>query len=108
MIEIFTQGEDEKLVKFYHATRGHNQGEIEPIYLLISSYGLYILVKNETTDENNQATIESNKKFKKERFINHKQIDYIEVSLEAQAVHLVCANKRQSCWLTLASRTLTE
>lgn len=101
MIEIFVQGEDEKLVKFYHATRGHNQGELEPIYLLISSYGLYILVKN-------QPSAEDTKKFIKEKFVSHKQIDYIEVSLEAQALHLVCTNKRQSCWITLASRTFTQ
>ena len=51
MIDIFEHGEDEKLVKFYHSTRGHNQGEIEPINLLISSYGIYILVKNEIKPE---------------------------------------------------------
>lgn len=101
MIEIFVQGEDEKLVKFYHATRGHNQGELEPIYLLISSYGLYILAKNKLSPENT-------KQFINEKFVSHKQIDYIEISLEAQAFHLVSTNKRQSCWITLASRTFTQ
>ncbi len=46
--------------------------------------------------------------YSKESFIHQKDIDYVEVSLEAQAVHLVCFNKRKSCWFTFACRNLTE
>jgi hypothetical protein len=46
--------------------------------------------------------------YSKESFIHQKDIDYIEVALEAQAAHLVCFNKRKSCWFTFACRSLTE
>lgn len=116
MIEIFEHGEDEQLIKFYHATRGHSQGEVEHINMLISSNGIYILIKNEIksdADLQRKQSISSsnpseNKTYRTDAFISFKQIDYVEVSLEAQAIHLVCINKRQSCWFTFACRNLTE
>jgi hypothetical protein len=74
--------------KFYHVSRGHSQGEIEQINLLISSHGLYILTKNQINNENSYNQTNSSaaasatatsKIYKKETFINHKQIDYVEV-----------------------------
>ena len=70
------------------------------------------LINNEITIDQNVKTqvpvSGESKSYKKEAFIHQKQIDYLEVSLEAQAVHLVCINKRQSCWFTFACRNLTE
>lgn len=104
-----------KKIKFYHATRGHSQGEIENVNLLISSHGIYVLIKNEIksdVDARKQSvssTVPSeNKTYRTDAFISFKQIDYVEVALEAQAIHLVCINKRQSCWFTFACRNLTE
>ena len=64
-------------LKFYHATRGHNQGETEAIHLLISSHGVYILIKNEIAESESAE----GKPYRKEVFLSHKQIDYIEVLL---------------------------
>jgi hypothetical protein len=83
----------------YHVTRGHSQGEIEEIFLLLTSYAIYVLLRN---DVNVDAL------FKKEAVINHSEIDYIEVSLNGQAFHVVCVNRRKNYWFTTASRTLTE
>ncbi len=68
-------------LKLYHATQGHSQGEIEAINLLITSYGIYILKRkeiSENADKNNSPT-NTNNKFDKQLFINHNQMDYIEV-----------------------------
>ena len=61
-----------KLKQLYHVTRGHSQGEIEEIFLLLTSYAIYVLLRNETNSVN---------LFKKEAVINHNEIDYIEVFL---------------------------
>lgn len=53
-------------------TRGHSQGEIEEVFLLLSSYAVYVLVRNE-------LSMEQENKFKREAIINHNEIDYIEV-----------------------------
>lgn len=117
MINVFQNGENEQLFKFYSTSQGHSQGEIENIYLLITSHGIYILVKNEQNELDNiklarrKSIVNNNiseNVYKKELYINHAQLDYIEVSMEQQAVHIVCMNKRQSFWITTASRLLTE
>ena len=56
----------------YHVTRGHCQGEIDEVFLLITSLAVYVLIKNQTSVENI---------FKKESIINHTEVDYIEVIL---------------------------
>ena len=129
MIDIFQNGQNEELVKMFHATRGHSQGEIESLTLLISSYGVYFLTRKENIDDANDdsSSIKSGSgagggapqsasngsskiknKFIKESFINFNQMDYIEVSLCDQAIHFMCINKRQNCWITTASRMLTK
>jgi hypothetical protein len=70
----------------YHVARGHSQGEIEPIYLMLTTYGVYILIKREkkeSVDTNANQIVNNNSmvKFIKESFIGHNQIDYIEVNL---------------------------
>jgi hypothetical protein len=116
-IEIFQNGPNEELVKFYHVSRGHSQGEIEPIHLMLTTYGIYILVRKETgsggASSGGPDHLPSRRhshipKFVKEAFISHSQIDYIEVSIGQQAFQLVCINKRQNCWITTASRLLTQ
>jgi hypothetical protein len=124
MIEIFQNGQNEELIKIFHATRGHSQGEVESLNILISSFGVYFLIRKEMTDEgSNENTLPSmtngenssssngkskiSNKFKKESFINYNQMDYIEVALCDQAIHFMCINKRQNCWITTASRILT-
>jgi hypothetical protein len=116
MIDIFQNGQNEELVKFYNVTRGHSIGELEIIFLLITTFGVYILKKNEPggdTSETTAAAATTSKKFtkkvyKKEVFISHNQFDFIELSLEGQAVHFVCINKRLSCWITTACRETTK
>ncbi len=46
--------------------------------------------------------------YQKDLYLSHAQLDYIEVGLEAQAIHFVCMNKRQSFWMTTGCRILTE
>jgi hypothetical protein len=82
----------------FHVTRGHTQGEIEEVYLLITSYAIYSL----------QKLVDDAKKYKKEATVNHNELDYIEVSLDSQAFHIVCINRRKEYWFTTASRNLTE
>lgn len=123
MINIFQNGENEQLYKLYSLSRGHNQGEIEKIYLLITSHGIYVLVRNDTNDlddtkssinNNNllrrKSVISNNNEcyFKKESYVSHAQVDYVEVGLEGQTIHMACMNKRQSFWITTACRLLTE
>ena len=115
MIDIFHDSQSEELVKFCHATKDHSQGEVESIYLMITSHGIYILAKNESSEANNDyaknsslANINNEKMFKKETFIHHNQLDYIEVSLGDQAIHFVCRKKIQSVWITTACRNMTK
>lgn len=124
MIEIFQNGQNEELVKIFHATRGHSQGEVESLNILISSFGVYFLIRKEITDEvinennlpmttngdssSSNGTSKISNKFRKESFINYNQMDYIEVALCDQAIHFMCINKRQNCWITTASRMLTK
>ena len=122
MIDIFQNGQNEELIRMFHATRGHSQGEVESLTLLISSFGVYFLTRKENSDENNDdsgsthsattngslnSTSKNKNKFKKESFINFNQMDYIEVALCDQAIHFMCINKRQNCWITTASRMLS-
>lgn len=80
---------------------------------MITTYGIYILKQKdqnlEDKDQKNVKNVINDKiKFIKEAFINHDQVDYIEVSLGDQSIHFVCINKRQNCWITTASRNLTK
>jgi hypothetical protein len=36
----------------YYVTRGHSQGEIEEIFLLLTSYAIYVLLRNDSNVEN--------------------------------------------------------
>lgn len=120
MINIFQNGENEQLFKLYVTSRGHNQGEIEKIFLMITSHGIYVLLRIDSTSAEetkpnnrqkslgNNSTNNSNDNFKKELYVSHAQVDYIEVGLEGQTIHMACMNKRQSFWITTASRLLTE
>jgi hypothetical protein len=84
---------------------------------MITTYGIYILTRKDArlssiTEVSNQLAASRRNslipKFNKEAFIGHGQIDYIEVSLGQQAFQLVCINKRQNCWVTTASKHLTQ
>lgn len=68
--------------------RGHSQGEIEAIFFMITTYGIYIMTKKEEevktradSHETSTHTLpkKNRTKFLKESFINHNQTDYIEV-----------------------------
>ena len=112
MISLF-KNENEQTVKFYSMSRGHNQGEIEKISLLISTHSIYVLTKNDQDELDDIKAVRKNPAnndniYRKEMQISHSQLDYIEVGLEAQVIHIVCINKRLSFWLTTASRYLTE
>jgi hypothetical protein len=113
MINIFQNGESEQFLKFYAANRGHSQGEIEKINILISSHGIYILKKNEQNEIDDLKIVKKKTNvmeniYQKDLYLSHAQLDYIEVGLEAQAIHFVCMNKRQSFWMTTGCRILTE
>ena len=82
---------------------------------MVTNYGLYILIKKETNPSSDidllakpHRSSSSVSKYTKEAFISHTQIDYIEVSLGQQAIHLACINKRQNVWITTASKNLTQ
>lgn len=69
-------------------TRGHSQGEIEAVFLMITTHGVYVMTRlaaNSTTDNGSNDSNrrqEANKnrtRFKKESFISHTNIEYIEV-----------------------------
>ncbi len=99
-------------------SQGHNQGEIEAINLLITSYGVYLLKRRELMGDsggssaNEKSSTDSSptktNKYIKLSYISHNQMDYVEVSLCDQSIHFVCINKRQNCWITVGSRKLTE
>lgn len=84
----------------YHVTRGHSTGELEEIYFLITTYSIYILHKS---DE-----FSANYKYIKEAKITHDEIDFIEISINSQAFHIVCVNRRKEYWFTTACRSLTK
>jgi hypothetical protein len=112
MINLF-KNENEQTVKFFSMTRGHNKGEIENINLLITTHGIYVLIKNDQETIDDMKVVRKNPAnneniYRKEMQLSHSQLDYIEVGLEAQVIHIVCTNKRSSFWLTTASRYLTE
>jgi site-specific DNA-adenine methylase len=72
-MDIFQNDTTEELIKFYHITRGHSQGEIEEVYFLITSLAVYVLrLKDESNVEH---------KYIKEAIINHNEFDYVEVRI---------------------------
>lgn len=107
-LEILQNGSNEEITKLYQCTRGHSQGEIESIFVLITTYGLYILKNQQSNELQSEINLQNAIKYEKELFISHDQIDYIEVSLSDQSIHLVCYNKRSNMWITTASRNLTK
>ncbi|RNA31491.1 pleckstrin homology domain-containing family M member [Brachionus plicatilis] len=107
-LEILQNGSNEDILKLYQCTRGHCQGEIESIFLLITTYGLYILKNQQSNEFQSEINVQNAIKYEKELFMSHEQIDYIEVSLGDQSVHFVCFNKRSNLWITTASRILTN
>lgn len=102
-------------LKLYQVTRGHSQGEIEAIFLMITSHGVYVMTRLEAgasaaanTPDSNSPNRNNRTRFKKDSFINHSNIEYIEVSLGEQAFHVVCIAKRQNIWITTGSKNLTR
>lgn len=63
----------------FHVSRGHTQGEIEPIFFLVTTHGIYLLTRKENSEVSNIGYSNLPLKFNKESFINHNQMDYIEV-----------------------------
>ena len=55
--------------KLYQVTRGHSQGEIEAIFLMITSHGIYVMTRLEvgTAAANTERVVEGKTKIERER-----------------------------------------
>ncbi|XP_071945049.1 pleckstrin homology domain-containing family M member 2-like isoform X2 [Antedon mediterranea] len=96
MLEIF-KNESEEFRKMFHLTTGHSEGDIQPVFLLLTDQALYLLRKG---DSDLSYSVESR--------IQYNDLDYISVSLNYQIIQLVCVNRRKQYWLSNGCESSTK
>ncbi|XP_048879476.1 pleckstrin homology domain-containing family M member 2-like isoform X1 [Brienomyrus brachyistius] len=95
MIHVFREAE-EQLVKMMRMSTGHMEGDLQPLYLLLTDCCIYLLRKGA-----------SEKPYMVEDAISYSELDYISVGVDQQTVTLVCINRRKQFLLDTADVSLT-
>uniref|UniRef100_A0A8B9LUQ5 Pleckstrin homology domain-containing family M member 2 n=1 Tax=Astyanax mexicanus TaxID=7994 RepID=A0A8B9LUQ5_ASTMX len=90
MIHVFRENE-EQLFKMVRMSTGHMEGDLQPLYLLLTDCYMYLLRKGEhiLTDK------------------SHCNLFVLQVGLDQQTVTLVCTNRRRQFLLDTADCSLT-
>uniref|UniRef100_UPI0037E782DB pleckstrin homology domain-containing family M member 2 isoform X2 n=1 Tax=Semicossyphus pulcher TaxID=241346 RepID=UPI0037E782DB len=95
MIHVFRENE-EQLFKMVRMSTGHMEGDLQPLYLLLTDCYIYLLRKGA-----------AEKPYTVEDAVSYNELDYLSVGLDQQTVTLVCTNRRRKFLLDTADASLT-
>uniref|UniRef100_A0A8B9LS41 Pleckstrin homology domain-containing family M member 2 n=1 Tax=Astyanax mexicanus TaxID=7994 RepID=A0A8B9LS41_ASTMX len=95
MIHVFRENE-EQLFKMVRMSTGHMEGDLQPLYLLLTDCYMYLLRKGA-----------AEKPYTVEEAVSYSELDYVSVGLDQQTVTLVCTNRRRQFLLDTADCSLT-
>ncbi|XP_076132743.1 pleckstrin homology domain-containing family M member 2 isoform X1 [Alosa pseudoharengus] len=95
MIHVFRENE-EQLFKMVRMSTGHMEGDLQPLYLLLTDCYIYLLRKGA-----------AEKPYMVEEAVSYNELDYVSVGLDQQTVTLVCTNRRRQFLLDTADSSLT-
>ncbi|XP_029911053.1 pleckstrin homology domain-containing family M member 2 isoform X2 [Myripristis murdjan] len=95
MIHVFRENE-EQLFKMVRMSTGHMEGDLQPLYLLLTDCYMYLLRKGA-----------AEKPYTVEDAVSYNELDYVSVGLDQQTVTVVCTNRRRQFLLDTADASLT-
>ncbi|XP_070696228.1 pleckstrin homology domain-containing family M member 2 isoform X2 [Pempheris klunzingeri] len=95
MIHVFRENE-EQLFKMVRMSTGHMEGDLQPLYLLLTDCYIYLLRKGA-----------AEKPYTVEEAVSYNELDYLSVGLDQQTVMVVCTNRRRKFLLDTADASLT-
>ncbi|KAG8002857.1 Pleckstrin-like proteiny domain-containing family M member 2 [Nibea albiflora] len=95
MIHVFKENE-EQLFKMLRMSTGHMEGDLQPLYLLLTDCYMYLLRKGA-----------AEKPYTVEEAVSYNELDYLSVGLDQQTVTVVCTNRRRKFLLDTADVSLT-
>ncbi|KAG7242476.1 hypothetical protein INR49_021519 [Caranx melampygus] len=95
MIHVFRENE-EQLFKMVRMSTGHMEGDLQPLYLLLTDCYMYLLRKGA-----------AEKPYTVEDAVSYNELDYLSVGLDQQTVTVVCTNRRRKFLLDTADASLT-
>ncbi|KAM6928724.1 pleckstrin homology domain-containing family M member 2 isoform 1-T1 [Lycodopsis pacificus] len=95
MIHVFRENE-EQLFKMARMSTGHMEGDLQPLYLLLTDCYIYLLRKGA-----------AEKPYTVEAAVSYNELDYLSVGLDQQTVAVVCTNRRRKFLLDTADASLT-
>ncbi|KAK7132298.1 hypothetical protein R3I93_018752 [Phoxinus phoxinus] len=95
MIHVFRENE-EQLSKMVRMSTGHMEGDLQPLYLLLTDCYIYLLRKGA-----------AEKPYSVEEAVSYNELDYISVGFHQQTITLVCTNRRRQFLLDTADSSLT-
>ncbi|XP_059189001.1 pleckstrin homology domain-containing family M member 2 isoform X2 [Centropristis striata] len=95
MIHVFRENE-EQLYKMIRMSTGHMEGDLQPLYLLLTDCYIYLLRKGA-----------AEKPYTVEEAVSYNELDYLSVGLDQQTVTVVCTNRRRKFLLDTADSSLT-
>uniref|UniRef100_A0A8C2G5J0 Pleckstrin homology domain-containing family M member 2 n=1 Tax=Cyprinus carpio TaxID=7962 RepID=A0A8C2G5J0_CYPCA len=95
MIHVFRENE-EQLFKMVRMSTGHMEGDLQPLFLLLTDCYIYLLRKGA-----------AEKPYSVEEAVSYNELDYISVGLHQQTITLVCTNRRRQFLLDTADSSLT-
>lgn len=95
MIHVFRENE-EQLYKMVRMSTGHMEGDLQPLYLLLTDCYIYLLRKGA-----------AEKPYTVEDAVSYNEMDYLSVGLDQQTVTVVCTNRRRKFLLDTADASLT-
>ncbi|XP_015243099.1 PREDICTED: pleckstrin homology domain-containing family M member 2 isoform X2 [Cyprinodon variegatus] len=95
MIHVFRENE-EQLFRMVRMSTGHMEGDLQPLYLLLTDCYIYLLRKGA-----------AEKPYTVEDAVSYNELDYFSVGLDQQTVTLVCTNRRRKFLLDTADGSLT-
>lgn len=95
MIHVFRENE-EQLFKMVRMSTGHMEGDLQPLYLLLTDCYIYLLRKGA-----------AEKPYSVEEAVSYNELDYISVGFHQQTITLVCTNRRRQFLLDTADSSLT-
>uniref|UniRef100_A0A672HDQ9 Pleckstrin homology domain-containing family M member 2 n=1 Tax=Salarias fasciatus TaxID=181472 RepID=A0A672HDQ9_SALFA len=96
MIHVFRENE-EQLYKMVRMSTGHMEGDLQPLYLLLTDCYIYLLRKGA-----------AEKPYTVEDAVSYNELDYLSVGLDQQTVTVVCTNRRRKFLLDTADASLTQ
>ncbi|KAM7404364.1 hypothetical protein PAMP_011716 [Pampus punctatissimus] len=95
MIHVFRENEEQHF-KMVRMSTGHMEGDLQPLYLLLTDCYIYLLRKGA-----------AEKPYTVEDAVSYNELDYLSVGLDQQTVTVVCTNRRRKFLLDTADASLT-